>query len=305
MGHSAFDRRSFFVVIPGCDQHIRHRVIGIIVFREHAQCVAQGFSAALIDVPIQAPGRFGVVESRPDCAHGDLVATLRHLAVEVFQVFLTPFATVGGPSLGTGMHPGVLAVEGLGELLRGIVLVQKNRWLIPLIHYFPNAIPIGVSSFWKNENDWPSLVSQVDVAAGCIRSDIGFIRSRKRIQGVLGCVTVIFLGFVVHQGKVEMLPAGNLLHERVCAVQKRVSRAVPVDRKRVDAHLLRLLDLPADYGGVVAVVIDSDMVWVAEPGLKCGNQFRGVVALRDFVERRFAFSVVAPVRYEAGSQNRA
>ena len=87
-------------------------------------------------------------------------------------------------------------------------------------------------------------------------------------------MSVVFLGFVVHEGDVEIFLGGDPLHDGVTSVEEGMAVAIPVHHEGVDSHIFRLRDLLANYGRILAVVANVNVVTIAKPGLIVGNNFR-------------------------------
>jgi hypothetical protein len=64
-----------------------------------------------------------------------------------------------------------------------------------------------------------------------------------------------------------------------------------------------MFDLIADYGGVATVVTDLDMVWVAKPRLKIGDDFGRWLASWEILQNRIP-STRTGAKGEAGSNSK-
>src|SRR5207248_4748987 len=111
-----FNLRTFLVVVPRSDQKEWHRVFGIVIVMEDLERVFKGLSAASIHVAVEAPGRFGVIEPRPDRSHNYFSGTRCHFFIKRVQIILAPVAAVRLPAM-AGMHPCVVSVKIFGVLL--------------------------------------------------------------------------------------------------------------------------------------------------------------------------------------------
>ena len=86
-------------------------------------------------------------------------------------------------------------------------------------------------------------------------------------------MTVVFLGFVVHQRNVEMILTCGLLQERIAAIEKRIPIAVPVHGKGVDSESFRLLNLPPQNVGILRRISHLNVLGIAKPRLIIGHNF--------------------------------
>src|SRR6266566_927933 len=130
-----------------------------------------------------------------------------------------------------------------------------------------------MAAFGKNEDHRPALIIQICTARGSSGSNVSAISLIKSIERIFGGVTVVFLGFVVHQRKVEMILTCYLLQERVAAIEKRIPIAVPVHGKGVDAESFRLLNLPPQNVGILRRISNLNVLGIAKPGLIIGYNF--------------------------------
>src|SRR5438094_9204141 len=108
-----------------------------------------------------------------------------------------------------------------------------------------------MAAFGKNEDHRPALIIQICTARGSAGSNVSAISLMKSIERILGGVTVVFRGFVVHQRKVEMILTCYLLQERVAAIEKRIPIAVPVSGKGVVPESYRFLNRPPQTVGML------------------------------------------------------
>src|SRR5207245_5924419 len=56
--------------------------------------------------------------------------------------------------------------------------------------------------------------------------------------------------------------AGNLLHQRITSIEKRVPVAVPIHSKPINPHILGFFDLLPDDRRILAVVADVDVIFI-------------------------------------------
>src|SRR5579864_668912 len=124
----------------------------IVILGKNAKRILQRFSAALIDMTVQAPGSARVVESRPGRTDSNLIGMLvTHFFVESLKVVLAPLASVTRPAFRAGVNPGILSVESGRELRGGLILIKQNWRLFPLVHHLADLGPVGVAALRKHE----------------------------------------------------------------------------------------------------------------------------------------------------------
>src|SRR5579864_5713509 len=164
IAHAGLDLRPFFVIIPRRDHQEGNRMLRIIVTVEQFQRVFEGLAATPVHMPVQAPRRLRVIESRPDAANNELVGPVLHLVVKLFQVILAPVLPLRVPSV-TRMYPRVIAVKVMGVLLWGIVLIDQYRRMVPLADCLPDPVPIGIAALRKDEDDGPALIGHIRLVA--------------------------------------------------------------------------------------------------------------------------------------------
>src|SRR5579862_6887756 len=115
----AFDRRAFFVIVPGFKQHEWKQLVGGEIFAPEVECISKRLAATGSDMPIESPRSFTVIEAGPSPAHDNLVRVLGlHRLVESAQILLAPVTAVCGPSLVAWVDPGIEAVECVSGLTR-------------------------------------------------------------------------------------------------------------------------------------------------------------------------------------------
>src|SRR5215472_13062315 len=84
---AALDVGSLFVVVPGHNQQIGWSIAGAVETAEDVQGFFKSFPTAIGHVAVAAPRRAGIVESRPNCAYGNLIGMMvDHVLVEILQV---------------------------------------------------------------------------------------------------------------------------------------------------------------------------------------------------------------------------
>ena len=130
-----------------------------------------------------------------------------------------------------------------------------------------------MAALGENEDHRAALIIQICIARGCTGSNVSAISLIKSIERIFGGVTVVFLGFVVHQRNVEMILTCGLLQERIAAIEKRIPIAVPVHGKGVDAESFRLLNLPPQNVGILRRISNLNVLGIAKPGLIIGYNF--------------------------------
>ena len=102
-------------------------------------------------------------------------------------------------------------------------------------------------------------------------------------------VSGIIHGFVVLDGDLEIVFAGELLQQRVAAVHELLARSIPVHQEPGNAQVLGLLDLALEHDAILAGVAHVNVFLVAEPWLVNRQQF-GTTLRR--AELRLAQSLV-------------
>src|SRR5260370_726002 len=85
---------SFFVVVPGDDHQERQRPVGREVASVKIERILESLAAARIHLAALAPFRFGIIKAGPCCTYDNLVALLRHSAVEVLEIAAAPVAAI-------------------------------------------------------------------------------------------------------------------------------------------------------------------------------------------------------------------
>ena len=100
-----------------------------------------------------------------------------------------------------------------------------------------------MSTLRKDEDDGPVIIGDVGFAAGGIRPDVSAICLVECLQRIFGRMTIVFLGFVVHQAYVKLFFTRDALKNGVAIVLKGPALAIPIHGKCVDAHALCLLNL--------------------------------------------------------------
>src|SRR5579864_1148949 len=128
----------------------------IVILGKNAKRILQRFSAALIDMTVQAPGSACIVESWPDRTDSNLIGMLvAHFFVKCLKVVLAPLASVTRPTFRAGMDPGILSVERRSKR-RGVLILVKQYWgLFALVHHLSDLGPVGVAAFRKYKDDRP------------------------------------------------------------------------------------------------------------------------------------------------------
>src|ERR1700731_1002139 len=161
-----------FVVIPSLKHDEGRSIPGWEESAPIVKGVLEGIAATCCNVAIPAPRGLAVVELRPGAADNQLVWEFRsHGCVEAGQVLLSPIATVGRPTLGGGLHPGIGSVPCRGIRARQILLNQQWRW-IPCIYGGSNLGPVGVIALGKDEDEGPPFVGQVGLVSGRTRGQV-------------------------------------------------------------------------------------------------------------------------------------
>src|SRR5437879_12085508 len=121
-------------------------------------------------------------------------------------------------------------------------------------------MPVGVATFGEDENEGPSLVEQVGFTSRRIGTNVMLVSLVEGLQGILRRMSVVFLGFVVHEGDVEIFLGGDPLHDGVTSVEEGMAVAIPVHHEGVDSHIFGLGDLLAKYVWLLVVVANVNGV---------------------------------------------
>src|ERR1700761_771112 len=161
MAYASLNVSSFFVIIPGFHQQIRHSVLRPIIFVINAQDFFKRLAAAISNVPVPAPGRLGIVKARPYRSYRDLLRMmLLHVAVKIIQIIYAVVAAVARPAVFAGLHPRVISVKRVGIL--GVhVLVDEQRRVLPGFCNLAYPVPVCVGILGKNKYHWTAVITQI------------------------------------------------------------------------------------------------------------------------------------------------
>ena len=157
-----------------------------------------------------------------------------------------------------------------------------------------------MATLGEYKDDRPSLVHQVRIASWSTGADVFLISQLHRFHGVVSRVSVVILGFVVHERDVKVLLAGNSLEEHSTAIEEGTPWTIPIHNKCVDAHVAGILNLLAQDVRILAVIADVDVVRVAEPGLVIRENLGIARRVRDILERE-----IPRIRVRARARNGA
>jgi hypothetical protein len=92
---------------------------------------------------------------------------------------------------------------------------------------------------------------------------------------------------------VEVFLARDLLDDRVASIEEGVSRAIPIHGERINPQIFRLPNLSVNYRGIVAGVIDPNVIGIAEPGLEGGNDLRAFFIVCQLLQGPIARTMIA------------
>src|SRR6266496_4122751 len=171
---------------------------------KHFERIFEGLAAATVHATVQAPGGLAVIETWPDAAHNYFPWALPHPSIESFKVFLTPVVRIGRRAM-AHVYPRIEAIEVVRILRRRLIFVDQNRRVLPLIHSFADTVPIRTATFRENENDRTSLIRDVGVARGRLRSDVIAIGLIEGLERIVRGGPVVLGHFVVHQANFEVV----------------------------------------------------------------------------------------------------
>ena len=173
---AAFNRGAFLIVIPGFDQQKRKRFGAVVVALIKIESLVEGFAAGTLHVAIESPLRSGIIESWPRSSDGNLVGMfVLHGLVEIIEIGFAPVAAIGGPSAGSGLHPGVGAGEIVSVLRRRLILVNQKRGTLPTAAMFANFIPIDVAALGEDKDNGMAVVGEIGIAILRFRANVFFV----------------------------------------------------------------------------------------------------------------------------------
>ena len=98
-----------------------------------------------------------------------------------------------------------------------------------------------------------------------LRPDVRAVGLVHRGHGVIGGLRIFVGGFVVEKRDLEMTLVSSLLHQGEIVIGERLALSVPVHYETGDAHVARLLDLVAEYVGVITHVAHIHVHAIPKP----------------------------------------